>query len=529
MPPRDAAVAFVSDYTSKEVTGVTLETDDPTAKPPASGEIGMRWISGNYYAAPQQGLTLLKYDGNNSVLLLSQVEIVGRPSKQEIEREVMRTDRYPLPRLVAQQTYEILWWLWRVRMVGEYRGGRSLTSSSVDDFGRLWMKPDGPTIEKASFGEPCGECFAAHDDRFMYETFVATLIRRLIKRSGIKPRNPVPKIGKHVDLDEDAKFLHTPPPDREDPKALKKWIGRLAEILRNPERQYLYDQIMETLVPISDPLRHEDRRIDEALLDLMHRGLDAKSKLKQFEETSKKNESIVAEIDSDKDPQDAKADQGRKKQRAEERTLRGLEFSGLEAAEKLGAHDAVRTFPELFALAKQNLDMEGFNRPLIAAAAIAGRHQEFQPQLAEYLKERLAHHDEQTSRGSPVLEAVWRADLRSLAPQLAQIAALPPPPPNPKDVRPSAVRKAYVILIAWRETDKLTKTKLDALLTGYLGGASYIPEVLHKEFAGLSPENQFKFREFITWMRTVDVGFSRFYLEKVFTPHTPRPDILFER
>lgn len=528
MPPRDAALAFVSDYISKEVTGIKLKIDDPTARPPTSGEIGLRWISGNYYAAPEQGLTLLKYDGDNSVLLLSQVQIVGRPSKEEIEQAVLKTDRHPLPRMVAQQTYEILWWLWRVRTIGQQHGGQSLTSSSVDDFGRLWMKPDGPIIEEASFGEPCGECFAAHEDRFMYETFVDTLVRRLIERSGIKPRYPIPKVGTPFYPDDDAKYVSTPPPKRGDTKALRQWIGRLTEILRNSERQYLYDTVMEILVPIGDPLRFNDKRINDALLDVLHRGLAAQSKLKQIDDEEKNQP--VEEVDVDEPDEIARGrEEKQKAKRAEESKLSDMRFSGFEAAEKLGAHDAVRAFQELFDLAKKRVDDLGdYNRPLIAAASIGARHPNIRGKFAGYLKERLSYYDEQISRGSPLLEAVWRADLRSLAPQLEQIAALPPPALNPSDSRPSAVRKAVVILMAWHETDSLTKAKLDALLNLYIGGASYIPEVLRTEFAALSPQDQIKFRQFIAKLRTMDLGWSLRYLEDVFTPHTPRPDIPYE-
>ena len=50
-----AAVAFVSDYVSKEAKGLTFKIDNRDAHPPKRGEIGIRWISGNYYAAPEQG------------------------------------------------------------------------------------------------------------------------------------------------------------------------------------------------------------------------------------------------------------------------------------------------------------------------------------------------------------------------------------------------------------------------------------------------------------------------------------------
>src|SRR5690348_6742253 len=46
MPSPDAALALVSDYVGKDITGIHFEIDDPKARPPSKGEIGLRWISG---------------------------------------------------------------------------------------------------------------------------------------------------------------------------------------------------------------------------------------------------------------------------------------------------------------------------------------------------------------------------------------------------------------------------------------------------------------------------------------------------
>ena len=75
----------------------------------------------------------------------------------------------------------------------------------------------------------------------------------------------------------------------------------------------------------------------------------------------------------------------------------------------------------------------------------------------------------------------------------------------------------------------LTKTKLDIMLSGYIGGGKSIPAVLRAEFEALSKQDQLTVRNFVNWTRTVDVPWSRRYIENIFTPHTPRPDILIER
>ena len=159
---------------------------------------------------------------------------------------------------------------------------------------------------------------------------------------------------------------------------------------------------------------------------------------------------------------------------------------------------------------------------------MAGKYPQFRPELAELLRPRLAA-EQPSTRGSPTLQAIWRADSRELTPELERLAAAALPPPNPNDVRPSAAHKARAIRTAWQETDALTKTKIDVVLTGYIGDANAIPEVIRQEFKALSEADKLSVRNFVTWMRSVDVGWSRHYLELTFTPHTLLPDIPFER
>jgi hypothetical protein len=542
MPAAEAALAFGADNTEPRLD---LKIDDPSAKPPQKGEIGLRWVGGGHYAPVRHGVTILKYDGYESRLLISELEITGEASPDEIEQTVKKTDTHPMRRLVAQQTYEILWWLRHIRfndksvpashakLTNPAGWEEALTFKELPT--RFWIEPGGTIITGVITNRdegPCGGCLAK-GNKGAYADFAEMLLRRLIERSGIQHRYPMPTVGHYIDRDDDAKFLHTPPPDPGDATERKRWIARHGQILRNPQRQYLHDTVMQILVPISDPLRYQDPEIDDALLAVMHEGLAASAKLRESEEAETQDHSENIDIDLS-DPASAAKEKEREAKREtlrkQQRELRDIVFDGMEAMEKLGFHEAVAAFPELFELAKQN-NIGRFaddNRPLIAAASIAGRHAELRPHLAELLRERLSA-EGGAYRGTALLEAVWRADLRELTPTLEKLAALPRPTPNPNDVRESSIEKASLILDAWRETDPLTKAKIDVLLSSVIGGGNSIPEVLKAEFAALSAEDKFTFRQFINWMRIAGASVQLRYLENTFAPHTPRPDIEYER
>jgi hypothetical protein len=157
-----------------------------------------------------------------------------------------------------------------------------------------------------------------------------------------------------------------------------------------------------------------------------------------------------------------------------------------------------------------------------------GRHPDLRPKLVEYLRPQIAN----KTPGWPndALEIIWRSDLREFTPWLEELAnTTPPAGQNDTEKSESTTRDARTVLLAWRESDALTKTKLDIMLTGSIGRGASIPEVLRTEFEALSGENKMAIRNFVTWMRTIDVSWSRRYIENIFTPHTPRPDILFEQ
>ena len=156
-PPRESALALASEYLEKEVKDRAkfIISENGNLKPPSHGEIGFRWISGNYYAPPERGMIVLLYDGGNSKIRLSDFQVLGPVTGDELERAYSQTDEHPLRAAVAQQTYDILWWLTRVERVGERMGGTSF--SSTDDWGDFWIKPNGPSFNQVPLGSPNGE------------------------------------------------------------------------------------------------------------------------------------------------------------------------------------------------------------------------------------------------------------------------------------------------------------------------------------------------------------------------------------
>jgi hypothetical protein len=229
MDPKEAALALVADHVNPRERGkIVFEIDDPNAKPPQSGEVGLRWMGGAHYGPYQEGVTILKYDGYNSKLLISKVETEGVSTKEELEEAVMKTDEHHLYRGVAQQTYEILWWLRHIRFQNQPQSSTSASYSSGDNMGRFWMNPDGPTLDEVIISEPCGQCIDANKDPQAYVGFADILLRRVARRSGIKDRYPIPLIGKWKAQDEDDDFLHNHrPPEPTDAKAVSEYIQRL--------------------------------------------------------------------------------------------------------------------------------------------------------------------------------------------------------------------------------------------------------------------------------------------------------------
>jgi hypothetical protein len=211
------------------------------------------------------------------------------------------------------------------------------------------------------------------------------------------------------------------------------------------------------------------------------------------------------------------------------------------AGEMLGLRDVVSAFAELLDSAQHPRpkgEDSGFTGSgyLTGAAAIVDKHPQMRGQLLEYVRKQIANIRQSQVTPEQLFDVVWRADLRELEHELQKLATTSPDQNEDPSISMSPAptgngkfHAARVILLAWRETDRLTKTKLDAMLNGYVGRSNAIPEVLRAEFDALPPPDQLTFRNFVTWMRSVEVPWSRRVLEDVFTPHTPRPDLQFEQ
>jgi hypothetical protein len=543
MPPREAALTLASEYLEKEVKGRAkfLISENDNLKPPSQGEVGFRWISGNYYAPPERGMIVLLCDGRNSKILLSDFQILGPVPEEELKRAYSQTDEHPVQAAVAQQTFDILWWLTRVKRVGERIGGSSC--SSTDEWGDFWIKPNGPSFNQVMLDSPNGEDL--NDEQFSSLPAIAyQLVQRLIEREGIKPRRPLPTIGHHVDPNSDAEFLRLhPKPDSDDPAAVTRWAEQMSSILRNPARYEMYNDVLYALVPTPDPSRYKASTINRALFDLMRRGDDERAvHEKAAHEAEAEQQKLLSDL----------TQTGSGKTEEKHRVLTKLVVNEQSAAltvylaqntagEMLGLRDVVAAFAELLDRAhrpRPKGENYGFTTSgyLTGAAAIVGNHPQMRGPLLAYVRKQLANIRQSQVSPEQLFDVVWRADLRELAPELQKLATASPDENEDPSIsmRPAPTgngkfHAARVILLAWREADRLTKTKLDAMLNGYVGRSNAIPEVLRSEFDALPPADQLTFRNFVTWMRSVEVPWSRRVLEDVFTPHTPRPDTPIER
>ena len=445
---------------------------------------------------------------------MSQVEVVGRPLKQELERAIMKTDFHDIRRLVAQQTYEILWWLRHVRSVGTLavRGG---ASSSNDDFGRFWMKPDGPVTEKAILGEPCDQCI----DRESATWYGSFCLRShpAVSRTVSGSNNDIP----FRRLAATLTMILT----RYSCEPLHRRTGMIRTRRRNGSGGFWLSFKTRNEISCTTPswncwfryrilcviATNESTSRCSTSCSGARRPALLYTSLSERRSRSLMSQSFQTQRHWKRSWKRANKDEtnaGWRRMTSVSGKME-LDSNARIAAEKLGLRDTVNAFPDVLRLS-----------PWVAAL-MAAKHPDLKPKLVEYLQPLIS------DRSPGTIAIIWRADLREFTSWLEELASAAPP--HGQNGRPSDADDAKTVLLSWRETDALTKTKLDIMLTGKIGGGYPIPEVLRAEFDKLSNEDKAAIRNFVSWMRTIEVPWLRQYLENVFTPHTPHPDNPMER
>lgn len=90
----------------------------------------------------------------------------------------------------------------------------------------------------------------------------------------VKPGLPS-KQGEHfadtIKSSQEQDFVwNSKPPDPKDATGLRKWIGAMLAIRNDKKQAWLFDSAVERLVPVAEPWRYEDSRIDEVLTEFVN-------------------------------------------------------------------------------------------------------------------------------------------------------------------------------------------------------------------------------------------------------------------
>lgn len=476
MPPRDAALALVQDNCNLKLkTQLKISMRGENRQPPDKGRVHLR-LELTHYNIPREALLELSSDGMTSTLRFSNVELLGPVNRSVVERAIRRTTRCGLPEEEARRLYEIIWWLGQVQFSRPeqetaateriFSTQRIISSHSVN--GKLSVQPDGPKQEITLCPAPLSECYYETFDDDLYASFVSFLFRETLNRHGVDLDDPTAVLGEETYSSAEEKFVFTSKPPPPNDPATAKWIGRM---LRNLERYR--SSVISELVSFEEPLRYSDSRIDDALFHLLRSGLSA---------------------------------------RALNRKTGEAEFGdAARAGHALAWRKRQDAFPLIMELLSAGNDDRRYAKEelLKAATLLASTKPESPQKLVEYLTTQLNDIAKSSHFTSVLFDSVWRADLREMTPLLEKMATASPgeiedergsswiSPPRPVVGRFHGARR---ILTAWRESDPLTKVKLDAIIeasTAFGGGPA---EFLRHEFAALPEDEQRKFKEFVQWL-----------------------------
>ena len=473
MPAREAALALIlansSEETKRRVAFSIAEPANGVA--PDAGEVGIRW-DGTGSGPMAGGLKILRARGDKSHLAYSEVELAGEATKKEIRAAIGRTTNVPLPPNVARHTFQVMWWLGRVRQSGEAEPRQIIVTHQLR--GTFWITPGlrarrDVSLIDSPLGAETGEEFNLE----RHAGFAWFLISEAAKRQPKNLDELTAALGEGVYPDEGLKFLrtHRRPRSEEETAA---WVTRTLEILRKPKDRNWPSFVIDNLVPWQEPMRYQDPRIDAALRVL------------------------AAEILV---PPKAGAKPGKE-----------WSYESVDAAECLAWRDRVDIFSALLAALRRMGDKDYRGEKLLSAAALlASRHADLRSEMVEYLYEQLADISHAKYSSWKLFDTVWRYDFRELQPLLQSLATAdaeevedelgsadisPPRPPAPR--RFPAARK---IVLIWSEPDALTKLKLDAIWEASSTAGFQPADHLRRQFGEFGEPNREAFREFVTWMK----------------------------
>jgi hypothetical protein len=475
MPPKDAALALVQENCNlKRKSQLKISVREDKGPPPDKGRVQLRLEYG-YYNVPREALLNLESDRTTSTLRYSIVEIRGPIKRSIVERAIRRTTLCNLPEEEARRLYEIIWWLGRIQFARPGQGPDTYEATTErivathSTHGRLTVEPGGP--QKREFTlcwASLSECYHDTFDDDLYAGFVDFIFRDTLKRHGADLDETTGVLGEESYSSADEKFVYTSkPPPPNDPET-SKWIERM---LRNLDKYP--SSVISDLASLDEPLRYTDPRIDEALFRVARKGLTPRA--------------------------------------PNPRTGQSEFEDAARAAHALATRKRAEAFPIIMQLlAGGGKEMRYFKEKLLdAASLLSSAKPEFEQQLMEYLTTQLNELAKSPHSSSELFDSVWRANLRALTPLLEKMATASPDeiedehgssstdPPKPIPLR---VHDARRILIAWRESDALTKLKLDAIIeasSSHLGGPA---EFLSQEFNALPADQQQKFIAFVGWL-----------------------------
>jgi hypothetical protein len=129
--------------------------------------------------------------------------------------------------------------------------------------------------------------------------------------------------------------------------------------------------------------------------------------------------------------------------------------------------------------------------------------------MVDYLQRQIVDLGISPDRASDLFDVIWRHDFRELRPELEKIATKSEDEfadPNADSLSDPPHRisgkfhYARKVLLAWSESDQLTKLKLDSIIEASSHHLFGIAELLQAQFDALSYDDQLAFREFVKWM-----------------------------